>query len=89
MNSTDGVRPAEVLVVDDDPRNRKLLEGYLSSAGHRVRCAPDGPTGLAMAHVTEPNLSLTATEEGRLPRRFTACRYRCIPPTTPAAASCF
>jgi len=34
---------ADVLVVDDEPRNCRLLEGYLASEGHRVRSAEDAP----------------------------------------------
>ena len=34
---------AKMLVVDDDPRSRKLLEGYLRSEDYSVQSAPDGP----------------------------------------------
>ena len=30
---------SQILVVDDDPRNRKLLEEYLLGAGYSVRVA--------------------------------------------------
>ena len=48
----------DVLVVDDDPRNRKLLEEYLSGAGYDVRLAGDGRTALAMAAERPPDLVL-------------------------------
>jgi signal transduction histidine kinase len=56
MNSIS--RTPEVLVVDDDPRNRKLLEEYLSGAGYDVRLAADGRTALAMAAERPPDLVL-------------------------------
>ncbi len=56
--TTHDVRPPEMLVVDDDPRNRKLLQGYLAASGYRVRCAPDGPTALALAHELVPDVVL-------------------------------
>ena len=37
-----------MLVVEDDPRSRKLLEGYLLAEGYLVDGAPDGPTALQM-----------------------------------------
>jgi signal transduction histidine kinase len=51
-------RIPEVLVVDDDPRNRKLLESYLTTAGYRVRCAADGPAALQLAHEQCPDIVL-------------------------------
>ena len=48
----------DVLVVDDDPRNRRLLEEYLIAAGYDVRVAPDGRTALALASERPPDLVL-------------------------------
>ena len=56
MSSAPG--SSDVLVVDDDPRNRRLLEEYLSAAGYRVRLAADGRTALAMAAAHPPDLVL-------------------------------
>jgi signal transduction histidine kinase len=47
-----------VLVVDDDPRNRKLLEEYLLGAGYEVRLAADGRSALQMAAERPPDLVL-------------------------------
>jgi signal transduction histidine kinase/CheY-like chemotaxis protein len=38
-----------ILVVDDDPRARKLAEKALTDAGYRVRCAAGGEEGLEVA----------------------------------------
>jgi signal transduction histidine kinase len=56
--STTMTRTHDVLVVDDDPRNRRLLEEYLVNAGYEVRLAPDGQTALAMAAERPPDLVL-------------------------------
>jgi len=48
----------DILVVDDDPRNRRLLEEYLLAAGYDVRLAPDGRTALALASERPPDLVL-------------------------------
>jgi len=47
-----------MLVVDDDPRSRKLLEGFLLADGCEVRTAPDGPTALTMVHQDPPDVVL-------------------------------
>jgi len=56
--STTMTRTHDILVVDDDPRNRRLLEEYLVSAGYEVRLAPDGSSALAMAAERPPDLVL-------------------------------
>lgn len=40
--------PAEVLIVDDDPKVRELLSRWLKAEGHIAHEAPDASTGLAM-----------------------------------------
>ncbi len=55
--STTGKTP-DILVVDDDPRNRKLLEEYLLGAGYEVRTAVDGRSALAAASQQPPDLVL-------------------------------
>jgi signal transduction histidine kinase len=47
-----------MLVVDDDPRSRKLLDGFLRSQDYEVRCAPDGPTALKLAGELPPDVVL-------------------------------
>ena len=48
----------DILVVDDDPRNRKLLEEYLVGAGYKVRVAQDGRSALTLAGERAPDLVL-------------------------------
>ncbi|HKQ62056.1 MAG TPA: hybrid sensor histidine kinase/response regulator [Candidatus Polarisedimenticolaceae bacterium] len=50
--------PARMLVVDDDERGRRLLEGYLRAEGHEVRTAPDGPQALELAWAEPPDVVL-------------------------------
>jgi signal transduction histidine kinase len=58
---TEPARPnqvADVLVVDDEPRNCRLLGGYLASEGYRFRSAEDGPTALRLAQERVPDVVL-------------------------------
>jgi DNA-binding response OmpR family regulator len=50
--------PETILVVDDEAINRELLEAILVGEGYAVAQAPDGPTALAMARATPPDLIL-------------------------------
>jgi CheY-like chemotaxis protein len=47
---------ATVLVVDDDPGARELLGRTLSRDGFQVESAPDGATGLRLAHELRPDV---------------------------------
>ena len=49
---------ATLLVVDDDDRSSRLLEGYLLPEGYRVQTARDGPAGLALARQEVPDVIL-------------------------------
>ncbi|MPY69264.1 MAG: response regulator [Alphaproteobacteria bacterium] len=53
-------RAGVILVVDDDPLIRDILEVALSEEGHRVVTAPDGPRALALmaAETVQPDLIL-------------------------------
>ncbi len=59
-------RTARILVVDDDPGVRVLLEELLRGGRFEVATAPDGETALAEARALRPNLVLTALELPRL-----------------------
>jgi DNA-binding response OmpR family regulator len=45
-----------ILVVDDEPKIRMTLRGYLEADGFEVLEAPDGPSGLASAVRERPDL---------------------------------
>lgn len=45
-----------VLVVEDDPDQRRLLERMLTAGGWRVSTAPDGEAGIRVAIATPPDI---------------------------------
>jgi CheY-like chemotaxis protein len=47
-----------LLVIDDDPVEREILERVLLGTGYRVATAPDGQTGLEAARSAKPDLVL-------------------------------
>ncbi len=47
--------PRTVLVVEDDPDQRRLLERMLSGMGWRVLTAHDGEAGIAAAQANRPD----------------------------------
>src|SRR5262249_2238249 len=49
---------ASILVVDDTPANIGFLLETLSSAGYRVRVAPEGEAGLEQVQYAPPDLVL-------------------------------
>lgn len=51
-------RPARILVVDDLPANRRLLEARLMARGYEVQQAEGGRQALAMASAEPPDLVL-------------------------------
>ncbi len=47
-----------ILVIDDSPTIRKLVECHLSQAGYRVAMAADADYGIELAGTIAPNLIL-------------------------------
>lgn len=47
-----------VLVVEDDPAQRRYLERVLGAAGWRVATAPDGESGVRLAEAEPPDVVL-------------------------------
>jgi DNA-binding NtrC family response regulator len=50
---------ADIVVIDDEPRYRRLIAQVLTGAGHEVRQAADGAEGLAMCLEQTPQLVIT------------------------------
>lgn len=48
----------KILLVEDNEMNRDMLTRRLQRQGFTVCCAPDGPTGVAMAARERPDLIL-------------------------------
>ena len=59
MSEDQGANPkGRMLVVDDDPRNRRLLESYLQTAGYDVSTAEGGQQGLDRIREQRPDVVL-------------------------------
>lgn len=50
---------AEILIIDDDAQMRRLITRILKSAGHQVREATNGSTGLKRFGEAQPELVVT------------------------------
>src|SRR4051794_1765934 len=50
---------ADIVVIDDEPRYRRLIAQVLTEAGHQVRQAADGAEGLALCLERAPDLVIT------------------------------
>ncbi len=57
MNEESPLQKKTILVVDDEPRNRKLVRGLLTAEGYQVVEAPDGQVALELAQ-SGPDLIL-------------------------------
>ena len=75
--------PKKILVIEDDPENRKLIEFILNEAGYVVVLAIDGGDGLEKAISESPDVIITDIAMPRLDglrliqllRTTTAFRY--------------
>ena len=56
MGEKNGMAPAVVLVVEDDPNIADLLEVYLRQSGHRPYLAADGSRGMEVFADRDPDL---------------------------------
>lgn len=72
-----------ILVIEDDPDQRKLLSRMLSGSGFRVITAADGDTGLGMAREHRPDAILLDVMMPRL-NGFQTCRQLKAHPETAA-----
>ena len=62
-----------ILVIEDDPDQRKLLERILGSAGYRVFSASDGHAGIEAAAAVRPALIILDVMMPRI-NGYQACR---------------
>ena len=62
-----------ILVVDDDPDQRRVLERDLTGAGYRVLTAADGEAGIAAVAAVRPDLVVLDVMMPRM-NGFQACR---------------
>jgi sigma-B regulation protein RsbU (phosphoserine phosphatase) len=53
-----GTPPATILVVDDSATNLQVIVRTLHGSGHRILAAKDGPSAIAIARRTKPDLML-------------------------------
>ncbi|MBU0791614.1 MAG: response regulator, partial [Gammaproteobacteria bacterium] len=58
MLNNDELNPADILVVEDEPKLAALLRNYLQAAGHRVTCLDNGLTVVRAVRAAEPQLIL-------------------------------
>lgn len=49
---------AKILLIDDDPRMRKLVSNFMSLNGHEVLSAQDGAFGISMSTLEYPDIIL-------------------------------
>jgi len=54
----DDLPSARILIVDDEERNRKLLDVFVKADGHSAIFAPDGKAGVAAAVEQQPDVIL-------------------------------
>lgn len=70
-----------VLVIEDDPDQRRLLQRMLSASGWRVEAAPDGEAGLRLAAERRPDVIVLDVMMPRL-NGYQACRRLKAEPAT-------
>jgi DNA-binding response OmpR family regulator len=73
-----------ILVIDDDPDQRRFLERMLTATGYRVTIVPDGEAGLAAAVAQPPDAIVLDVMMPRL-NGFQTCRRL---KKDPATAGC-
>jgi twitching motility two-component system response regulator PilH len=62
-----------ILVIEDDPDQRKLIESIATASGFRVFTAPDGEVGLEAAKAMRPDLIILDVMMPRM-NGYQACR---------------
>jgi twitching motility two-component system response regulator PilH len=70
-----------VLIIEDDPDQRRLLERMLGALGWRVASAPDGENGLLAARSSPPDVIVLDVMMPRL-NGYQTCRQLKADPAT-------
>ncbi len=73
------VEQADIMIVDDNPANLKLLEEMLRLKGHDVRCFPLGRLALAAAAKHQPELILLDINMPEMNGYDVCKRFKAIP----------
>lgn len=58
MLTNETLRPARIMVVEDEPKLAAILRDYLQVAGHQVECLDDGLAVVPAVRAAEPDLIL-------------------------------
>ncbi|WP_028240407.1 response regulator [Stutzerimonas azotifigens] len=58
MGGNEELRPADILIVEDEPKLANLLRDYFQAAGHRVTCMDEGLAVEPAVRVAPPDLIL-------------------------------
>lgn len=77
---------SRVLVVDDDPCVRELLQVLLRSAGYDVATADDGVTAVMQLSVTVPDVLVTDLNMPQMSGIELISHVRCLHPSVPMVA---
>ncbi len=72
-------QPAQILYIEDNPDNQRLVQRVLSARGYQVVIAEDGPNGLALARTSHPSLVLVDLGIPGLDGYETTTRLRSLP----------
>ncbi|WP_298400560.1 hybrid sensor histidine kinase/response regulator [uncultured Chloroflexus sp.] len=72
-------QPAQILYIEDNPDNQRLVQRVLSARGYQVVIAEDGPNGLALARTSHPTLVLVDLGIPGLDGYETTTRLRSLP----------
>jgi len=75
--------PATILIVDDEPANRRLLEALLRPEGYQTLAAANGEAALAMAVARAPDLILLDVMMPGIDGYEVARRLKADPATSP------